>query len=91
VASPAAGAGRFAVHLASVRDPNAVASEWQRLVRLHPMLASLPLRRAERIDLAGKGTFYRVAAGSFATRAEAQAVCDRLKTRGVYCTLSNPP
>jgi hypothetical protein len=79
------------VHLTSVRDPSEVDGELRRLVKLHPILAGMPLRRPERVSVAGKGTFYRVAVGSFTSQAEAQAFCNRLRAQNVYCTLSNPP
>jgi hypothetical protein len=42
------------------------------------------------VAVPGKGTFYRVAGGAFATRAEAQAACDRLRAGGQYCVVTGP-
>ena len=81
-AGPAETHGRFAIHVASVRDPAGVAAEWQRLVRLHPTLAGLEPQPAKVAEIPGKGRFYRVLGGAFATRAEAQAACARLQAEG---------
>jgi hypothetical protein len=55
-----------------------------------PSLAGLELRPAVPVAVPGKGTFYRVAGGAFATRAEAQAACDRLRAGGQYCEVTSP-
>jgi cytoskeleton protein RodZ len=84
-AGPAETHGRFAIHVASVRDPAGVTAEWQRLVRLHPTLAGLEPQPAKVAEIPGKGRFYRVLGGAFATRAEAQAACARLQAEGSDC------
>ena len=84
-ASPAPAPGRFAVQVASLRDPAGAAAEWRRLVRLHPSLAGLEPQPARVAEVPGKGQFYRVLGGAFATRAEAEAACDRLLAEGSYC------
>jgi cytoskeleton protein RodZ len=84
-------AGRFALHLASVRDPGIVAGEWQRLVKLHPSLAGLEPRPPLTVDVPGRGTFYRVVGGAFATRAEAMAACERVRAKeNQYCRVVTP-
>ncbi len=80
--------GGFAVHLASLRDPAGAAEEWRRLRRLHPtLLQGVELRPPRPVEVPGQGTYYRVAGGAFATRAEAQAACARLRAAGQYCTV----
>ena len=80
-------AARSSVHLASVRDPADVSGEWQRLAKRHQVLADLELQAPRKVEVPGKGIFYRVIGGAFATRAEAQAVCERLRSAGRYCTI----
>ena len=83
-------AGRFAIYLFSVRPAARVSSEWRRLTERHPDLAGLELRPTRPVAIPGKGTLYRIEAGAFATRAEAQAVCDRLRSRGQACSILVP-
>jgi len=78
-------AARVAIHVASVRDPAEVPREWQRLTRRHRVLADLEPQAPRKVDVPGKGAFYRIIGGTFATRAEAQAVCERLHSAGGYC------
>ncbi len=87
--APAAG-GRFAVHLASVSSLAAARSGAVRLQRQYPELAGLPIRPPERVEIAGKGTFYRIAYGYFADRRRAQAVCAKLEARGAYFDVTRP-
>ena len=82
--SPAA---RFAVHVASVRDPADVPGEWRRLAGRYPSLAGLEPQPPRTVEVPGKGTFHRVLGGAFATRAEAQAVCGRVRSAGGYCAV----
>ena len=77
--------GAYAVQLAAVRAADQVSGEWQRLVRRYPDLNGLELQPAQSVEVKGKGTFYRVIAGPLATRAEAQALCARLKKAGAFC------
>jgi sporulation related protein len=84
-AAPRGPAGRFAIHVASVRDPARVAEEWRRLAGRHPSLAGLALREPRTVEVPGRGRFYRVIAGAFASRAEAEAACARLGPEGRGC------
>ena len=90
-AAPAAGGaaggdgGAYAIHLASVRGPETVAAEWQRLAKLYGLPANMDVRPAQRIDVAGKGTFYRVLGGQFVSKTQAQDACESLLPAGTYC------
>ena len=77
--------GDFAIQVALVRDPAEALQEWQRLTRHHPTLTDLKPRPPRPVGVAGKGIFYGVVGGSFATRAEARAVCDRVRWQGGGC------
>jgi hypothetical protein len=83
-------AGGFAIHLASIRHAADVPGEWQALTRKHPSLAKLRPRAAEAVEVPGKGTFYRVAGGSFASRNEAARACAPVKAAGAYCAILAP-
>jgi hypothetical protein len=66
--TPVPPAGRFAVHIALVRNAADAAGEWQRLARRYSSLADLPAQTPRPVEVSGKGTFYRVLGGEFATR-----------------------
>jgi hypothetical protein len=83
-------AGSFALYFFSVRPLARVASEWRRLMERHPELAGFEPRPPRPVDVPGKGTMYPVEAGAFATRAEAQAICDRLRSRDQPCRVLAP-
>jgi tetratricopeptide (TPR) repeat protein len=86
-ARPPVAAGGFAVQVAAVPERRQVAAEWERLAGRFPLLQDLELQAAQSVEVAGKGTFYRVLAGSFGSRAEAEAVCERLRAAGGACRL----
>ncbi len=87
----AAPRGGFALVVASVSDPAAVAGEWQRLARLYPSLAELGPQPGRPVSLTGRGTFHQVLAGSFERRSEAQAACQRLREEGGECVVVAAP
>ena len=65
---PAPAGGGFAVQLASVPKADQVPGEWRRLVKRYPDLSALELQPAQSVEVAGKGTFYRVIAGPLASQ-----------------------
>jgi tetratricopeptide (TPR) repeat protein len=84
-AGPAAAGDGFAVQVASVRDPAAAPAEWRRLAGRHRSLADLGPRRPRPVDVPGRGRFYRVLGGAFATRAVAEAACGPVRAGGRDC------
>jgi hypothetical protein len=78
---------QVAIHVASVRSPAEVPGEWQRLSGRYQVLSGLELQAPTTVKIQGHGTFYRVIGGAFATRADAQAVCEGLRSAGVYCMI----
>ena len=79
--------GGFAVQVAAVPQRDQVGTEWERLAARFPLLRELELQAPQSVEVAGKGTFYRVLAGRFGSRADAEAVCERLRTAGAACRL----
>ena len=82
------GGGGFAVHIASVPKADQVPGEWRRLVKRYPDLSAFELQPAQSVEIAGKGTFYRVIAGPLNSKAAAEALCARLKKAGASCRLA---
>jgi hypothetical protein len=75
--------GFYRLQLSAVRSPAAVPEEWARLKRRFPELASLR-SSTNKIDVPGKGTFYRVEAGPL-DEAAAKSTCTRLRGQGLGC------
>ena len=82
--------GGFALQLAAVQARDQVAPEWRRLVKRYPLLETFKLQPPQTVQVAGKGTFYRVIAGPLASKAEAEALCVRLRRAGAACRLAKP-
>jgi septal ring-binding cell division protein DamX len=80
----------FAIQIALVRDPAEALQEWQRLQSRYPSLADFEPRPPRQAEVAGRGTFHGVVGGSFATRAEARAACERLQGEGGECLVVAP-
>ncbi|MCB2011155.1 MAG: tetratricopeptide repeat protein [Geminicoccaceae bacterium] len=77
--------GDFAIHLSSVRTVDDANNEWVRLKTSLHLPSDWPQRTPERVEVEGKGAFYRVAGGSFDNRADAVAACETVKAQGQYC------
>lgn len=77
----------FAIHLASVRSPGAAKDEWARLAAELDLAPEIQEILPERVEIPGKGVFYRVAGGPFATRAEAAAACAPIAAQDQYCAV----
>lgn len=52
--------------------------------RKYKVLKNLP-HEIESADLGAKGTFYRLKAGAFSSKAEAAAACSQIKSAGGSC------
>ncbi len=88
-AKPADSDGPWQIQLLAARKKPAARSAWERLVKKYEALEGLsPV--VVRADLGEKGTFYRLRASGFETRAEAAKVCARLKEAGQGCLAVRP-
>lgn len=77
--------GRYRVQISSLRSETTVRRSWSAISAQNmDILGNLSLL-IERTQVAGRGTFYRMQAGRLQTRAQAGAVCSRLKQRKVSC------
>jgi len=84
----AAGGGGYRLQLSAVKTQDAVEPEWARLKHRFPELAALKIF-SSKIDVAGKGTFYRVEAGPL-DEAAAKSTCTHLRVQGTGCIVVKP-
>ncbi len=80
-----AGGGDFLVQLASVTSEKLAEREWARLQKAFPDLFGNRKLTIEKKEIAGRGTFYRVQTGGYATLDEARAICSGLKAKNQGC------
>jgi hypothetical protein len=80
-----AAGGGFLVQLASVNSEKLAEREWARLQKAFPDLFGSRELTIEKKDIAGRGTFYRVQTGGYASLDEARAVCGDLKAKKQAC------
>ncbi len=91
LAAPPAARSTPAVHegtriqLGALKSKAAARAEWELLKRANPQILGRLSAQTVRADLGGKGVFYRVEAGPFASPAEAAKICGRLKRRKIAC------
>jgi hypothetical protein len=81
--------GPFAAHLISTRSEAEAVTEWGRLNQRFPdiLAGRTPIYRS--VDLgADRGVWWRLGAGGFASRREAEAWCARLAAFNQYCRIA---
>ena len=77
------------IHIASFRSEDGAERGWQILQKSHPDLLSDYDAQIREIDFgAGMGVFYRVQAGPLTSEQNAKELCERLKSRGLYCAVA---
>ncbi len=82
---PSALSGRFLVQLVASRSEPAARAEWRRLSANQGAILGRLSPIVVRADNSDTGTWYRLRAGPFTSRAGAEDVCRRLKTQDVGC------
>ncbi|MBO6633780.1 SPOR domain-containing protein [Parvibaculum sp.] len=83
-ATPASG-GAYVVQIMALREEGAAKTAWAALQKKHPSILGGHALDVEKADLGDKGTFYRVRAAGFETKAAAQTACTSLKSAGQDC------
>jgi len=84
-------AGDWHVQLGAVRSAEEAQHEWARLQDKYPDLLGQLSLNIQRVDLgSGKGVFYRIRGGELSDRAQANALCDKLKAQSVGCLAVRP-
>ena len=76
--------GMWQIQLISSPNKTAIDKAWKDLNKKYNQLKGLT-HEIESADLGSKGTFYRLKAGSFATRGEADKLCNSIKSSGGSC------
>ena len=74
-----------AVHLASYRSQKAADRGWAQLRRAHRALLEGLTPAVAKVDLARKGTWYRLMAGPVESSQAATKLCRKLKSRRQFC------
>ncbi|MBR4931514.1 MAG: SPOR domain-containing protein [Alphaproteobacteria bacterium] len=77
--------GEWKVQLFSSNNKSAVETAWKRILFKHKALLSDMSYKIESAKITGKGTFYRLKVGQFASRDMAAALCDKLKAQKQDC------
>lgn len=83
-AAPKAIAGDWQIQIMSSPNKGAIEKSWTTLAEKHSFLANVS-HEIEEVDLPDKGTFYRLYAGAFAEKAQADELCNKLKAAGGSC------
>ena len=84
-APAAASGGAYVVQIMALREEGAAKTAWAALQKKHPAILGGPALDLEKADLGDKGTFYRIRAAGFETKADAQSACSSLKSAGQDC------
>jgi hypothetical protein len=77
--------GPYVAQVAALQSEQAVEPAWRRLSSRAPQLFAPAHLDVERADLGQHGVYFRVRAGYFADRANANRFCDRVKQMGQDC------
>lgn len=80
--------GTYRVQLGSVKSEAEADKEWRRLKAKFGETLSGAGVRYQHVDLGEKGVWYRIQAGPYASKADADAICARLKSAGQGCSLA---
>jgi cell division septation protein DedD len=81
--------GAFVVQVGAFKADGEAAAKWQELKRKHGDMLGTLKPDILRVDLGGKGIWYRLRVGPFETRANAIAKCEVLKSRNVPCMVQS--
>jgi cell division protein FtsN len=83
--APVAGQARFLVQLSALRSSDAAESAWAQMDVAHPGLLRGVKKDVQRADLGAQGIYYRLRAGYFGDRIQANTFCERVKGAGLDC------
>ena len=76
--------GAWQIQLLVSKDKNNVEKKWQEWSGIYSLLKSYP-HEVQSVNLGAQGTVYRLRAGNFAGKEQAQSACATLKAQGLDC------
>lgn len=77
------GAGRFVVQLGAYRNAAQVEQAWARALKRYRFNSSVPVSTT--VTIRGKGTFHRLAVAGFGSAADANGLCNSIRSRKGAC------
>jgi len=83
----ASAAGAYVLQIGAYKSQEDADAAWKTFKSKHPMAASYS-EDVRKADLGDKGTWYRLRMGSFADKAAASTVCEKLKSDGGNCLVA---
>lgn len=83
--APTAGQGGYLIQLGALRTPEAADTAWSQMNSSHPELLRGVKKDVQRADLGAQGIYYRLRAGFFGDRGQANTFCERVKGAGLAC------
>jgi cell division protein FtsN len=86
-APAASAAGAYVLQIGAYKSQEDADAAWKTFKSKHPMAASYS-EDVRKADLGDKGTWYRLRMGSFADKAAASTVCEKLKSDGGNCLVA---
>jgi cell division protein FtsN len=76
--------GAFVLQIGSYKSEEEARSSWKEYQAKHPLVGGYE-PDIKKVDLGGKGTWYRLRVGSFADTSAADSFCGKLKADGGVC------
>jgi cell division septation protein DedD len=80
----------YRIQIASLKSKAAANAAWQKLQKNHPLLFGRLKPNIVRAVIAGKGTYYRLQAGTIKGQSVARALCSQAKKRKIGCLIVKP-
>lgn len=88
---PAAGLpGGFRIQVGAMRTEAEARTAWEQVQRRHPEILGRLAPSFARVELAERGSFFRVQAGPLPSRDAARSACERLSKAGTVCFVVPP-
>nr|WP_255684179.1 MULTISPECIES: SPOR domain-containing protein [unclassified Xanthobacter] len=87
-APPVARSGDYVVQVASQRSEADAMGSWKALQTRYPNLLSSYVASVKKADLGDRGIYYRAQVGPFASKDQANDLCQALRAQGGDCMVT---